>query len=146
MSAKLWKPIAAVVLILMVGIFCVSTFIGGSTGQLELASGSTTFMKCHWTMIAVSFTAIIGCTSALCTLLAKGVEARRMTAVLTVVTCIIMATLQTDIAIGLCTNADMACHMTALVNWILMAASIILAVLQIMNANPEAKAKPKMQL
>ncbi len=146
MNAKLWKPISAVVLILMVGIFCVSTFIGGCTGQLELTSGATTFMKCHWTMIAVSFTAIIGCASALCTLLAKGVEARRMTAVLTVVTCIIMATLQTEVGIGLCAKADMACHMTALVNWILMAAAVVLAVLQIMNADPEAKAKPKMHL
>lgn len=146
MSEKLWKSIAAVVLILTVGIFCVSSFIGGCTSQLELASGSIAPMKCHWTMVAVSFIAIIGCASALCTLLAKGMEARRMTASLTIVTCVIMATLQTDVAIGLCANTDMACHGTALVNWILMSASVILAVLQIMNADPKAKTKPKMQL
>lgn len=132
--------------VLMVGIFAVSFFVGGCSSQLELASGSMTYMKCHWAFMACGFIAIIGFASSLVCSFAKGMEARRMIAFVTLVTFAIIAIIPSGIGIGICAGADMACHMTGYATWAMCAVGAILSIIQMVRSDPASSERPKMQL
>ena len=57
-----------------------------------------------------------------------------------------LALMPTPLGIELYANADMACHATAYITWGVCVVGVILSVIQLAKANPEADEKPKMQL
>lgn len=111
--------------------------------SIETAAGGTVPMKCHWTFIATSFVAIIGIVTALLALIDSTKEGRRTAAIATAVSTLVVILLTSPLGIGLCGNADMHCHQTALVVWIASGISLIAAIIQIAKADPNAATLPK---
>ncbi len=103
-------------------------------------------MKCHWTFVATSFVGIIGIVTSLLALIDSTKEGRRTAAIATAVSAIVIILLTSPLGIGLCGNADMHCHQTALVVWIASGASLVIAIIQTVKADPNAATLPKMGL
>lgn len=81
------------------------------TGMVEMASGTQTFMKCHYTSVAVGFFAIILIVNAAAALFTK--EAAGAGIVAVVVSVLVFLVFQDNIGIGICAKPEMACHVTA---------------------------------
>ena len=146
MSATAWKIVSVVEVAALLALVVWAAVSGGCATQLELANGNSMPMKCFWTFKAVPFAGAIGVVSALLSLFAKTLEGRRFTAAVSAVAAIAAMLLPTSFAIGLCANAEMHCHATALGVWVLGAIALVLAIVQMAKADPEAANRPKMTL
>ncbi|MDO4289656.1 MAG: DUF4418 family protein [Eggerthellaceae bacterium] len=145
MKAGVWKALGAVSVLCMIAVVAVSAVMGGCDKMIECTSGMMP-MKCHWTFVAATFVGVAGVVSAIAALAAKTAEGRRVAALMTIVVGAIIAVLPMDFAIGLCGNAEMECHHTALVVWIAVAVAVVVALVQVAKANPADAEKPKLKL
>ena len=146
MNATAWKIVSAIEVIVLLALTIWAAVSGGCSTQLELANGNSMPMKCFWTFKAAPFAGAIGVVTALLALFAKTCEGRRFTSIASAFAAIVAMVLPTSFAIGLCANAEMHCHTTALGVWVLGAIAIVLAIVQIAKADPEAAERPKMTL
>lgn len=146
MAQRTWRIVIGVVAACFAAALLAATVLGGCPGQIETAAGGTVPMKCHGTFAAVSFAAAVGLVCAVATLLCRTEEGRRMGA-FACLACTFGVVLPTSpFGIGLCANAAMPCHATALAVWIVAGAALVLAVVALAKANPAADALPKMKL
>lgn len=143
MGKRTWIALSAVALAGMLAVVGASTFMGGCSMAIETAAGATVPMKCHWTFIATSFVGIIGIVTSVLALIGSSKEGRRTAAITTAVSALVVIALTSPLGIGLCGNADMHCHQTALVVWIACGISLIAAIVQIVKADPNAATLPK---
>lgn len=81
------------------------------TGMVEMASGTQTFMKCHYTSVAVGFFAIILIVNAAAALFTKETVGAGIVAI--AVSVLVFLVFQDNIGIGICAKPEMACHVTA---------------------------------
>lgn len=146
MNKTAWTIVGAIAVIASAAVVIASLAMGGCDHMLETTSGGTCWMKCHWTFIAASFTGIAGIVSSVITVLAKTAEGRRVAAIMTIVVAAIVILFTLDAVIGLCGNAAMHCHQTALVVRIAAAVAIACGIAQSAGANPEKANAPKMKL
>lgn len=146
MDGRVWRLLSAIQLLFMAAIFAVCALLGGCDSQVELANGSATYMKCHWTFVACSAFAVAGFAIAWVTQMAKEAQARRFLAIALIAVFAAIAFLPTPLGIGICASADMACHLAGYLTWGLCAAGIILALIQLAKADPASPERPKMQL
>ena len=145
MKAGTWKALGVVPVLCMVVVVAVSAAMGGCDKMIECTSGMMP-MKCHWTFVAATFVGVAGVVSAVAALAAKTTEGRRVAALMTIVVGAVVAVLPMDFVIGLCGNAEMECHRTALVVWVAVAVAIVVALVQMAKANPADAEKPKLGL
>lgn len=146
MNKTAWTIVGAIAVIASAAVVIASLAMGGCDHMLETTSGGTCWMKCHWTFIAASFTGIAGIASSVLAVLGKTAEGRRNAAITTVVVAAIVIFFTLDAGIGLCGNAAMHCHQTALVVRIAAAVAIVCGIAQVARANPEKANVPKMKL
>ena len=146
MSKTAWTVVGIVEIIATAAVVLVAMLMSGCAHTLETTSGGTCFMKCHWTFVAISIAGIAGVASALLALVGKTAEGRRFAAIGVIVVAAIAFFFTTDAGIGLCGNAAMHCHQTALGVWIASAAAIVCAIIQLAKADPEKANIPKMKL
>ena len=146
MSKTAWTIACAVAAVVMAAMSVVSAFMGGCPGVLELASGSSVPMKCHWTFIADAFIGIMGIVSALVAISCKEQSGRRAASIGYIATALVAACMPAPFAIGLCANPDMHCHSTAIIVWALCAVAAIVGIVLVAKANPAAADLPKRSL
>lgn len=146
MSRTTWTIVGVIEAIAAIAIIAVAAIMGGCDHTLETTSGGTCFMKCHWTFVAVSIAGIAGIAGSLLALLGKTTEGRRFAAIEVLVIAALAIFFTFDAGIGLCGNAAMHCHQTALGVRIASAIMAICAIVQLVKANPDAASIPKMKL
>lgn len=146
MNKTAWAVLGAIATVASAAVVIASFAMGGCDHMLETTSGGNCYMKCHWAFVAAGFTGIAAVASSVLAVLGKTAEGRRGAAVATIVVAAIVIVFTTDLGIGLCGNAAMHCHQTALVVRIAAAIAIVCAVAQIAGANPEKVNAPKMKL
>lgn len=146
MSKTTWTIIGIIETIACIAIIAVAAIMGGCDHTLETTSGGTCFMKCHWTFVAVSIAGIAGIAGSILALLGKTTEGRRFAAIEVLVIAALAIFFTFDAGIGLCGNAAMHCHQTALGVRIASAIMAICAIVQLVKANPDAANIPKMKL
>ena len=142
-SKTAWAIVCAIGAVVMAAIATVSAVMGGCTTMLELASGSSMPMKCHWTFVADTFIGIIGIVIALAAIICKEQSGRRAAAIGYIVTAAVAACMPASFGIGLCANAEMHCHSTATIVWALCAVAVVVGIVQIVKANPASAELPK---
>ena len=146
MSKTAWTVVGIVEIIATAAVVAIAALMGGCNHTLETTSGGTCFMKCHWTFVAISIAGIAGIVNALLALIGKTTEGRRFAAIGVIVIAAISFFFTMDAGIGLCGNAAMHCHQTALGVWIASAVAVVCAIIQLAKANPEEANIPKMKL
>ena len=146
MNERSWKVLCAIELVVLVALTAWAASSGGCTTQVELASGSSMPMKCFWTFRAATLVAGVGAISSLLALAAKTPEGRRFSVIATAVATIAAMLLPTPLAIGLCANSEMHCHVTALGVWVLGVIALVVALVQFAKADPSAASKPKLKI
>lgn len=146
MNKTVWTIVGALAVVASAIIVIASFAIGGCDHMLETATSGSCWMKCHWTFVAAGFTGIAAVASSVLAVLGKTAEGRRNAAVTTVVVAAIVIFFTLDAGIGLCGNAAMHCHQTALVVRIAAAVAIVCGIAQVAGANPEKANVPKMKL
>ena len=146
MSKTTWMAACVVAAAVMAAISAVSFFMGGCPGMLELTSGNSVPMKCHWTFIADAFVGIIGIVMALVAISCKEQSGRRAAAIGYIATALVAACMPASFAIGLCANPDMHCHTTATIVWVACAVAVIVGIVLAAKANPSAADLPKRSL
>lgn len=146
MSSTAWNAVCVIGAIVMAAIAIVSAAMGGCTTALELASGSSVPMKCHWTFVADTFVPIAGVIIAIMAITCKDQSGRRASAIGYIATAAIAACMPAPFAIGLCAKTEMQCHATATIIWVLCAIAVIIGIVQIVKSNPAAADMPKRAL
>lgn len=146
MSKTAWTVVGIVEVVAAIAIVAIAAAMGGCDHTLETTSGGTCFMKCHWTFVAVSIFGIAGIASSVLALVGKTAEGRRFAAIGVIVVAVLAIFATLDAGIGLCGNATMHCHQTALGVRIASVAAAICAIIQLVKADPNAVNIPKMKL
>lgn len=146
MGKRAWMILAALGVAAMVAVVAVSTFMGGCAKPVETAAGGTVPMKCHWTFIATTFIGIVGMVTALLGLAGSTKEGRRFAGIASVAVAAAVVLLTTPVGIGLCANADMHCHQTALALRITAGIALVVGIVQAVKADPQGAELPKMKL
>ena len=143
MSGK-WAVVSAAALAGAVLIAGASVLLGGCETLIECTSGGVP-MRCHWAYLATGFTGVLAVVSAGLGLLAKGKEARRVSAAMTLSIAAASALLLTDFGIGVCPGG-MQCQESIWFVWAGCAVSAVAAIAQFALADPAAEQLPKMSL
>lgn len=143
MNKTAWSIVCIIGAVVFAAISLVSAVMGGCQTMVELASGSSAPMKCHWTFVADTFIGIIGIVIALMGITCKDQSGRRATGVGAIAVAIIAACMPASFGIGLCAMPDMHCHTTALFVWVLCAVAAIIGIVQVVKSNPAAADLPK---
>lgn len=117
--------------------------MGGCTAQIETAAGGQVPMKCHWTMIAVTLVEAMGAFSALGLAFVKCKVGRRWLACGGLIAqALALVALHTPL-MGLCGDASMHCHETALVVTVLAVVAAVLCIVAAALADPKRADLPK---
>lgn len=146
MNSRTWAALSGFTLVAMAGATQTSLLLGGCDGMIECTSGFVP-MKCHWTFVATALVSLIGVVSSIAGMfLAKSKDARRIAALVTLATSIVIALIPTSFVIGLCNGDGMTCHQTAIIVWVDMAAVAIASLVQLAKADIASSKKPKMKL
>ena len=143
MNNSAWRIMCVIGAVAMAAVSIICIVMGGCPGMLDLANGNSVPMKCHWAFIADTFIGIIGIVIALLAITCKDQSGRRAMAIGYIVTAAIAACMPMSFAIGICANAEMHCHSTALVVWALCVVAIVIGIVQVVKANPEVANLPK---
>ncbi len=130
----------------MAALIAISVFMGGCANMIQTAAGGSVEMKCHWTFIATTIIGVVGLIGTLMVLVAKATEGRRIASLMVMVIIAAIVFITSPFGIGLCANADMRCHDTALYLWIVSTIGFIVACIQCIRANPDTASDPKMKL
>ena len=146
MGKSAWSIVCVVAAVVMAAIAGVSAWLGGCPGMLELASGNSVPMKCHWAFVADTFVAAIGIVVAFVGMMCKDKMGRRAIAVSYIACAIVAACMPTSVAIGICAMPEMHCHTTALAVWVLAAIAAVVGIVQLVKSDPAAASMPKRQL
>ena len=146
MTKKAWLAISIIAAIVMAAISAASAFMGGCDALLELANGNSMPMKCHWTFVACTFIGLIGVVIALAGITCKGKFGRRVTGIDYIACALVIACMPAPFGIGLCANAEMPCHTTALVVWALCVIAVVIGVIDIVKCKPKSEELPKRSL
>lgn len=145
MGNKARIVLSVIPLACMAAVVGASLLMGGCDKLIECASGSFP-MRCHWTFVACSIVGLLGLVSSTCALVAKGREARLMTAAGTFTAAAACLLCLSSAGIGLCQNAEMACHQTALVVRMLAGCAGAAALVQMVKAGDNGEQLPKLKL
>jgi len=146
MGKSAWMVLCVVGAAVMAAMAVVSTVMGGCEGMLDLASGGSVPMKCHWTFMADTFVGILGAVIGLLGLTCKEQTGRRAIAFVLIVCAVVAIVLTTPSGIGLCGMEDMHCHGTAHIVWALGGIAIVVGIVQALKAKPTDANLPKMKL
>lgn len=155
MSISAYRIIVIITAVIMLVGLVASTVIGGCDTLIPCESGAFP-MKCHWTFIATTAVFAAGTLAALTQLLlvfAESKAARRFAALATALFALIAAFLPTPLGIGICAASGMAvplcadgsmdCHLSAPIVWVCAALLVIIAVVQALKADPHAAQLPR---
>ena len=138
MKPSTWRITSIVTLTCMVGLVLVAVLRGGCSDVIETTAGAGVPMRCHWCFKAMTAVGCMGAVNSILALAAKGAEGRRMTAIATLVTCIVLIAIPTPVVIGICQGADTHhCHASAYIAWIISAIALITCLVQVMQSDPD---------
>ncbi|MDR2109544.1 MAG: DUF4418 family protein [Coriobacteriales bacterium] len=145
---------AAAAAVMLVGLIA-SIVIGGCDELIPTDSGGMP-MRCHWTFLAAAAVFAAGTLAALAQLLpvfATSRPARLFAALTTVLLALIAAWLPSPWGIGICAapgmgmahcgEGGMDCHLSAPIVWVCAALLVVIAVVQLVMARPDAKKLPR---
>ena len=121
----------------------VAIAMGGCTKTIETAGGGQVPMKCHWTMIAVALVEVMGAFSALGLAFVKCKIGRRWLAVGGMLAQVLAVAVLYGPFMGLCGDAIMHCHTTAMVVAVLAAVAAVLCLVAAALADPKRAEMPK---
>ncbi len=146
MTKSAWTVVCIIAAVVFAGISVVSAALNGCSAMVELASGNSMPMKCHWTFVACAFIGIIGIAIALLGIACKDKSGRRVIGALSVVCAAVVACIPAPFGIGLCAAAGMHCYYTAYAVWALCALAAIIGIVQLVKADPSMANLPKQSL
>ena len=129
-----WRILSAINFVAFLAAFLFALRMGGCTGEVELASGATAPMKCHWTFVAVTLVSLIGITLVVCSTYINERMARMCCMVGLFVTIFVICVLMTSFGIGVCSSA-MHCYNTRLAVLICMGVSLVVSIISFIKAN-----------
>lgn len=144
MSAYRVLGVAAAVVIAAAAVVAIA--MGGCTKPIETAAGGQVPMKCHWTMIAVALVEVVGAFSALGLAFVKCKIGRRWLAVGGMLAQVLAVAALYGPFMGLCGDATMHCHTTAMVVAVLAAVAVVLCLVAAALADPKRAEMPKRRL
>ena len=136
MGKTAWSIVCLIGAIVMAAVSLVSALMGGCDMTVQLASGANTFMKCHWTFVAETYVGIAGVVVALVAMSCKDQSGRRASGVALLAVAAIAACLPASFGVGLCVDAAMHCHGTAVIVWALCACAAVIGIVQIAKSRP----------
>lgn len=145
MSKNLISLATLLAVVAFVAACAVCLFLGGCPGQLTTSEGAAIPMKCHWCFRASAVVLAIGALNAVCLLIARSVEARRLLAVVAMALALGAILMNATPIIGICAVSDMHCHTTALAVNVCAAIACIASAFVCAKAT-DKPAKPKMGL
>lgn len=145
MSKKARIVLSVIPLACTAAIAGASFLVGGCDKLIECASGSFP-MRCHWAFVACGIIGLLGLISSTCALAAKGREGRLIAAAGTFAAAAACFLCLSSAGIGLCQNAEMACHQTALAVRILAGCAGAAALAQMAKAGDNEESLPKLKL
>ena len=99
---------AAISAVMLVG---VKFLVPVCSGMVEMASGTQTFMKCHYTSVAVTFFAVLLLVNSIAAVV--GIQAFVPGIVAIAGAVLVFLVFSDNMGIGICAKPEMACHMTA---------------------------------
>lgn len=134
MNDKAIKIFGIINLLAFLGCILFSVIMGGCSSPVELASGSTMPMKCHWTFLAVPFVSLIGVIESVIMLIAKDKNAVFVSACLSIVTVVVAFLLMTNFGIGVCGHSDAHCHSTRIAVSICSAVALLSSIVVVAKA------------
>lgn len=146
MGKNVWKAAAAAIAVCMLVMVAASLFIEGCTKMLETTAGNMVPMKCHWVFIGTAIVGVVGLVGAACSFVCSTKEGRRVSSILVAVCAVAAIVLTTSFGIGICASAEMACHRKALFVWVPAGIALVIALVQVVKADPKAADAPKMKL
>lgn len=143
MNKSTWKIVGIVLAVLSAAVAVVAVASGGCTGLIETAAGGQVPMKCHWTFRAVCGFGVLG-TLALLGLAFTGCKVGRRWLAMGgfVAQALAIAAMRTS-WMGLCGDAAMHCHVTALPCTVLAAVAALGCVVMFCLADPKRAQLPK---
>jgi hypothetical protein len=124
-------------------LFCVVVLLaiyGGCTGTVETSSGAEEPMQCYRTFSTTTTILVIGYVVYLWTLWPSKSMLMKVARVIPIVVSLIAIIVTTPIGMGICASPEMPCHTTKLAIHILLAISIVVAIVQIIWASKANKA------
>ncbi len=129
MNEATFKIFGAVSIIAFVASIGISLAMGGCGSPVELASGSTMPMKCHWTFQAVALVSVLGAVVSALVLFSKDKMAVAGLLVANAATAVVVCLLMTNFIIGVCTHSGAHCHTTRVLILVCMIVSLISSIL-----------------
>lgn len=145
MKDTVWKALSIVACLCMLAAAVACVHMGGCDRQLITTEGGTCYMRCYWCFRASSVLAAVGALSCLVQALMFEARARRGLACVSALVAVGVILLNATPVIGVCGDASMICHQTALVVNILCAICIVLCLIGIVRP-VHGEEKPKMGL
>ncbi len=145
MRQRTWVILSVIEIIAILAVIGVSVGMGGCTKMIECVSGSVP-MKCHWTFVATTVTSVGALLIAGAALFTKTREGRLVGAFATLVALGATLFITTPLGIGICSSPEMHCHQTAPVLWAAAGIGCVLALIQLIMANPDKADLPKMRV
>ena len=112
MNDRIIRILASIELIAFSVSLLLAVIMGGCSTPVELASGSTMPMKCHWTFVAVSSVSVIGIVLSACILIFRDKKITYALTIALVFTMVVIGFLVSDYGIGVCTHSDAHCRTT----------------------------------
>ena len=143
MNKSTWKIVGIVLAVLSAAVAVVSLAMGGCTACVETAAGGCVPMKCHWTFRAVAGFAALG-TVALLGLAFTGCKVGRRWLAFGgfAAQALVLVALHTGM-MGLCGDATMHCHVTAVPCTVLAVVAAVGCVVLFVLADPKRAQLPK---
>lgn len=132
-----WRILCAINFIAFLAALLVSYVLGGCSTQLDLASGGTMPMKCHWTFYAVILTSLIGIALIVCATYVNERMARLCCMIGVLVTIVVICLIMTSIGIGVCGKSGMHCHTTRAIVFGCMAVSAVVTIISFVKVKKE---------
>ena len=125
MNDRIVKILACIEIVVFLVSLLIAVIMGGCSTPVELASGSTMPMKCHWTFVAVASVSVIGIVLSACILIFRDRKTTEALTVGLVFTMIIIGFLMSNYGIGVCTHSDAHCRITMTVISFCMLVSMV---------------------
>jgi hypothetical protein len=155
MNTVLYRISSAATAIVMLAGLLASVIIGGCDALIPCGNAAVP-MRCHWAFIATAAVFAIGILAALAQMLSvfsKSKPARLLAAVSTILLAVLAAYLPSPLGIGICSASGMGmpfcgesgmdCHTTAPAVWVCAALLVLIAIIQMLKSNPNAKELPR---
>lgn len=137
MSLKVWGFLTTITQISMLAAFLLSYFMGGCTDVFTVSDGVEVYMSCRYAFVAVAWISIIGFVASIFLMRTTRPQVRK-NLIIIIWVCVIAAVLMTtSFGIGVCEDAAMPCHLTALGVYTMLVIVAAATAYLFVNANKE---------